>query len=107
MALELWSPLDIPEALEIAVNGQPRTVHATAVTDEFCIHLADLGFNAYLVKKFDSLHQRGKLGYARAAWHALWFHRKMQVELEIDGRNIESEAAMEIGRASLRRRMGK
>src|SRR3546814_8423796 len=55
----------IPEALEIAVNGQPRTVHATAVNDEFCIHLADLGFNAYLVKKFDSLPQRGMLGYAR------------------------------------------
>ncbi|QEC54178.1 YegS/Rv2252/BmrU family lipid kinase [Anseongella ginsenosidimutans] len=94
MAKELGIPLEIPAALEIAVSGVPCWVHAVSVNGELCIHLADLGFNAFLVKKFDSLTHRGMWGYARAAWHALWFHRKMKVELDMSREKVVSEAAM-------------
>ena len=56
--------------------------------------MADIGFNAYIVKKFDDLPQRGMLGYAKAAWKALWSHHKMEVEFKIEGELIRSEAAM-------------
>ncbi|WP_276091228.1 YegS/Rv2252/BmrU family lipid kinase [Pedobacter sp. JY14-1] len=94
MARELDIPPNFEEALEKSINGQIRKIHAISINDQFCIHLADIGFNAYLVKKFDDLPQRGMLGYARAAWKALWNHNKMNVELQIEGQTIRSSAAM-------------
>lgn len=94
MARELGIPLEINEALNVAVNGRPRKIHATMVNGELCIHLADIGFNAYLVKKFDNISHRGMLGYAKAAWTALWRHNKMYVEFKIKDQMIRSQAAM-------------
>jgi diacylglycerol kinase (ATP) len=94
MARELGIPTDIDEALNIAVNGSPKKIHAVRINGELCIHLADIGFNAYLVKKFDDLPQRGMMGYAKAAWKALWSHHKMEVEFKIKDKTIRSEAAM-------------
>lgn len=94
MAKELGIPTDPEAALDIAVNGVPTLIHAIRINDEFCMHLADLGFNAYIVKKFDALSHRGMLGYAKAAWHALWNHRKMEVELDLGKERVRSAAAM-------------
>lgn len=94
MARELGIPKVIPQALDLALNGQPKKIHAIVVNDELCIHLADIGFNAYIVKKFDSLPERGMLAYAKAAWRALWSHHKMQVEFKINGQLIQAQAAM-------------
>jgi diacylglycerol kinase (ATP) len=94
MAKELGIPTEIQEALELTVTGQPKEIHAVDVNGELCIHLSDIGFNAYVVKKFDDLSQRGMLGYAKATWKALWSHHKMEVEMHIEGKTISSEAAM-------------
>lgn len=94
MAKELGIPLVIEEALEVAVNGIPKEIHAVIVNEELCIHLSDIGFNAYIVKKFDDMPQRGMLAYARAAWKAIWSHHKMEVEFNIGEETITSEAAM-------------
>lgn len=94
MAKELGIPLDIELALNVTVNGTPKKIHAVMVNEELCIHLADIGFNAYLVKKFDDLPQRGMLGYAKAAWKALWNHSKMDVEFRIKDKHIRAQAAM-------------
>src|SRR5690606_14302396 len=94
MATELQIPAGVDEALQLAIGGVPTKVHAVLVNGEFCIHLADLGFNAFLVKKFDSLSHRGMLGYAKAAWHALWNHRKMEVTLKMEEGTVTSQAAM-------------
>lgn len=94
MAKELGIPLEVEAALAFAAEAGVKTIHATSINDELCIHLADIGFNAYIVKKFDELPQRGMLTYAKAAWHAFWSHRKMEVELKIDGKIIRQKAAM-------------
>jgi diacylglycerol kinase (ATP) len=94
MAKELGIPVDIQEALELTVSGDPKEIHAVSVNGELCIHLSDIGFNAYIVKKFDDVAQRGMLGYAKATWKALWSHHKMQVEINLGGETIRSEAAM-------------
>ncbi|MCX2481646.1 YegS/Rv2252/BmrU family lipid kinase [Pedobacter sp. MC2016-15] len=94
MAKELGIPTDISEALQLTVSGQPKEIHAVSVNGELCIHLSDIGFNAYIVKKFDDLSERGMLGYAKATWKALWSHHKMQVEINLEGETIRSEAAM-------------
>lgn len=94
MAKELGIPATIKESLDVAVNGQPQKIHALMVNNELCIHLADIGFNAYLVKKFNALPQRGMWGYTRAAWKALWSHHKMEVMIRIKDKIIHSQAAM-------------
>jgi diacylglycerol kinase (ATP) len=94
MAKELGIPAEIEEALELTVNGEPKEIHAVAVNGELCIHLSDIGFNAYIVKKFDDLPERGMLGYAKATWKALWSHHKMEVEINTGEETISSEAAM-------------
>ncbi|RZL32471.1 MAG: YegS/Rv2252/BmrU family lipid kinase [Pedobacter sp.] len=94
MAKELGIPLNVTEALETIVNAKPKKIHAILINNELCIHLADIGFNAYLVKKFDELPERGMWTYAKAAWHAFWNHRKMSVEFSINGKRIKQKAAM-------------
>ncbi|MBC7567270.1 MAG: NAD(+)/NADH kinase [Pedobacter sp.] len=94
MAKELGIPLAPQEALDNCVNGSIKGIHAVSVNNELCIHLADIGFNAYLVKKFEGLQHRGMWGYAKAAWQALWSHHKMAVEFKINDKTICCEAAM-------------
>jgi len=94
MAQELGIPTDIELALNLVVSGEPHKIHAVKLNDQLCIHLSDLGFNAYLVKKFDAMPERGMWGYAKATWHALWSHKRMQIELNIKGETIKSAAAM-------------
>ncbi len=94
MAKELGIPIDIQQALDVSVNGTPKKIHVIIVNGELCIHLADIGFNAYIVKKFDDLPERGMLGYAKAAWKALWNHSKLDVDFKIKDKHIQSQAAM-------------
>lgn len=94
MAKELGVPEELDEALLLTVNGSPKQIHAVHINNELCIHLADIGFNAYIVKKFDELASRGMLTYAKAAWHAFWYHRKMEVEFKIGNKTVKQQAAM-------------
>lgn len=94
MAKELGIPLDLQEAIALTIAGKPKKIHAIMVNKELCIHLSDIGFNAYIVKKFDELPERGMLTYAKAAWHAFWNHRKMEVSFTANGRTIKQKAAM-------------
>ncbi|SFG57037.1 diacylglycerol/lipid kinase family protein [Pedobacter insulae] len=94
MAKELGIPLELQEAIELTIAGKTKKIHAIKVNKELCIHLSDIGFNAYIVKKFDELPERGMLTYAKAAWHAFWNHRKMDVSFTANGRTIKQKAAM-------------
>ena len=94
MAKELGIPTEIEDALNLLETGKLQKIHVVKLNDEICIHLSDLGFNAYLVKKFDTLPQRGMWGYAKATWHALWNHKRMEVQLKLKDKTVTSKAAM-------------
>jgi len=94
MARELGIPTDPTEALELILTGTPKSIHVVIVNGELCIHLADIGYNAYVVKRFDDLPQRGMWGYAKAAWYAFWRRHKMEVTFKTDDKEIKSQAAM-------------
>lgn len=94
MARELDIPLDGNEALELVLNGTPKSIHAVIVNGELCIHLADIGYNAYVVKRFDDLPGRGMWGYAKAAWQAFLRQHKMEVVFKTDKEEVKSNAAM-------------
>ena len=94
MARELGIPLDGNEALDLVLNGITKSIHAVIVNGELCIHLADIGYNAYVVKKFDDLPGRGMWGYAKAAWLAFLRQHKMEVVFKTDQEEVKSNAAM-------------
>lgn len=94
MARELSIPQDPVKALELLVTGQARPIHMTRINNEYCIHLGDIGFNAFIVKKFETLGQRGLWGYVKAAWKVLWQHSRMQAEFDLDGQQIRRSAVM-------------
>ncbi len=94
MARELGIPLDITKALELVLEGTARPIHLVRINNELCIHLSDIGFNAYIVKKFETQGQRGMLGYLKAAWKVLWQHARMQAEFRINGELIQRSAVM-------------
>ncbi|SEL52228.1 lipid kinase, YegS/Rv2252/BmrU family [Chitinophaga rupis] len=94
MATELGIPTTPSLALDIVVNGAGKKIHLVKVNNELCIHLSDIGFNAFVIKKFEAENTRGMWGYVKAAWKVLWNHAYMKVAIMIDGRYIQREAAM-------------
>lgn len=94
MARELGIPLDINKALALILEGEAFAIHLVKINKELCIHLSDIGFNAYIVKKFETIGKRGMLGYLKAAWKVLWQHGRMRAEFRINGELIQRSAVM-------------
>jgi diacylglycerol kinase (ATP) len=94
MARELGIPADPAGALDTIINGRSKRIHLIKVNNELCIHLSDIGFNAFVVKKFEDEKTRGMWGYIKAAWKVLWRYPKMQINIKIDEGYIKRKAAM-------------
>ncbi len=98
MAKELGISEVPVEAIQIITTGTVKKIHATMVNEKLSIHLSDIGFNAYMIKKFESENTRGIWGYMKATIKALWTvlisNKKMQVSMTINDEIIETEAAM-------------
>jgi YegS/Rv2252/BmrU family lipid kinase len=94
MAKELGIPQNPTEALELIVSGEPKKIHLVKVNDHICIHLADAGFNAFVIKMFEKAEGRGMWGYVKASWKALWQHSKLNVKIKTDDDMVQRQAAM-------------
>lgn len=94
LAKELGIPLEPQEALHILTTGKIKKIHLIKVNEHLCIHLSDIGFNAYVIKKFDAQAGRGMWGYLKASVKVLFQHAKMEVDIQIDGQNKTVNAAM-------------
>jgi diacylglycerol kinase (ATP) len=94
MAKELNIPMDPVAALELVTSGTSHRIHMVRVNDELCIHLSDIGFNAYVVKTFDAQPSRGMFSYIKAAWKVLWRHYRMKAVFNINGGTVQRNAVM-------------
>lgn len=94
LAKELNIPTDTTLALDIVLTGATKTIHVTTVNDKICIHLSDIGFNAFVIRKFETGAHRGMMGYVKAAWKVLWQQSLMKVDMKIDGELVRLHAAM-------------
>lgn len=94
MAKELAIPIDPQKALDIVTGGQVKKIDCIRINEERCIHLGDIGFNAFVVKTFESYNKRGMWGYIKASWKVLWRNPRMQVTIAADGKFIQRNAAM-------------
>jgi len=82
------------EAIQTVLEGEVRKIHLTKVNDHLCIHLSDIGFNAYVIKKFETQQGRGMWGYLKAAVKVLFDNPLMDVEIMIDNKYKKMQAAM-------------
>ncbi len=94
MAKELGIPTDPEQAMNVIAEGCVKKIHLVDVNGELCIHLSDIGFNAFMMKKFETFHTRGMWGYAKALWQVLRIHSYMEVEIKVDGEKKRKRAAM-------------
>ncbi len=94
MAKELGIPVDPEGALNLITEGTVRNIHLTKINESLCIHLSDIGFNAYVVKMFQEENRRGMWGYIKAAWKVLWSYSKMLVEIKMDDGYVRRKASM-------------
>ena len=93
-AKELHIPLNVNKALDIIITGHTKTIHIVRINGQTCIHLGDIGFNAFVIKKFETDAHRGMFGYVKAAWKVLWLQPKMTVILKVDEKELNIKAAM-------------
>ena len=94
MAKELGIPLDPAEALQLCIDGIPQKIHLVKVNEHICIHLSDVGFNAFVIKMFEKQSGRGMWGYIKASWRALWQHSRLTAKIKTDKETIQRSAAM-------------
>src|SRR5690348_6820321 len=94
LAKDLGIPEDPEKALELLLEGKVRTIHLTTINDQLCIHLSDIGFNAYVVKKFEDGPSRGMWGYFKAACKVLWQYQKMDIRIQTDKEEVFRRAVM-------------
>lgn len=94
LAKELGIP-DIPQhAIDVLVEGHTKKVHITQINNHLCIHLSDIGLNAYAMKKFKTQKGRGMWGYFFASLKVMWQNPILQVEMQMGDKTIKIKAEM-------------
>lgn len=95
MARELGIPLNVEEALEVAVNGVEKAIDLVRINGrESSIHLSDMGLNAMLVKYFEGSKKRGMWGYGKAIFRVLYEKQKIHAVIQTDTEKINRKAYM-------------
>jgi len=94
LAKELGISNDPRLALEVLLANNPAKIHAIQINDHLCIHLSDIGLNAYAMKIFEGQRVRGMWGYLIASIKVLWQKPPMEIALKIANKTIKIKAEM-------------
>jgi YegS/Rv2252/BmrU family lipid kinase len=81
-------------ALDVIAKGFSKKIHLTHINGELCIHLSDIGLNAYAMKRFKNQKVRGMWGYFIASLKVLAQNPKMEISMRIDKKVVKVEAEM-------------
>ena len=94
LARELGIGSNQQNALEILVKGNSRKIHLTLINKQICVHLSDIGLNAYAMKKFKFGNIRGLLGYLLVFLKVLKKNPVMEIEMKINSEITKIKAEM-------------
>ncbi|MXV38511.1 hypothetical protein GO491_07455 [Flavobacteriaceae bacterium Ap0902] len=94
LAKNLNLPTAFSNALNIIREGYTQPVSSITVNEYFCIHLADIGLNAAIIKQFDKENRRGFLGYLQAFRTVYFGQRKVQGILSFNNRSVKTRFYM-------------
>lgn len=94
LAKNLNISVNISEALELIENGKTQRLSSLTVNDKFCVHLADVGINAAIIKQFESQEKRGIWGYFTAFKNVIFKQKKVKAKIETDRENFSEDVFM-------------
>src|SRR5690606_14830049 len=57
-------PDNLEEQVKIVLGDHFINMDVISVNNHLCLHIADIGINAHLIKNYENSSMRGKLGYA-------------------------------------------
>lgn len=92
MAKEVGIGNRVDFAFSLLKNGVKRKIDLLSINDIICVHLADVGLNARIVKRFESDVKRGMLTYAKHLLAEIFLIKKYRFRILIDGREISRKA---------------
>lgn len=93
----LGIPMDIEQALEIALSGERRSIDTLMVDDKICLNIASAGFDARTVKNTFKFKRfvRGFLAYFFGVVQTFFSYRPIELNLELDdGTQLEKKAIL-------------
>ncbi len=95
LAKNLEMPEEIEDQFVIALGDDTIDIDIIEINGELCIHIADLGINAELVRHYENSSFRGKFGYILQAIPALiTTDYPFEFEIEADGKMIKREGIL-------------
>ena len=94
LSKDLDIPQDITEALALIWQHELRVLDTLQVGGQFSVHLADLGFNALVVERFDKGDTRGLAAYVRIATQEYLSYKPATYRIETDREVWEGPAFM-------------
>ena len=92
MAKELGIGNRIDLALSLISNGIRKAIDVLTINGEICVHLADVGLNARVVKRFDQDPKRGIWTYTRHLFNEIFLIKKYRFYIRQDGIDIVRKA---------------
>lgn len=88
MAKDLDIPVKLEAALDILTKGKPKAIDLIKINDRTCIHLADVGLNARVVKRFEKDVKRGILTYAKHLFGEMFLLKNYVFHIFYEGKTI-------------------
>ena len=92
MAKELGIGNDIELAVSLLETGVEKSIDLLAINGNICIHLADVGLNARIVKRFEEDPNRGIRTYAKHLLAEMFLLKIYTFHLQCDGRDFKRKA---------------
>ncbi|WP_423149258.1 diacylglycerol/lipid kinase family protein [Rubrolithibacter danxiaensis] len=92
MARELGISNRIDQCLELLSKGFTREIDLLKINGHICIHLADVGLNARIVKRFEQDNRRGLLTYAKHMFYELFLIKQYKFYIKYDNNEVSRKA---------------
>lgn len=95
LATELNIPDNVETAIRLVLEGNALPIDILWINKKhMCLHLADVGLNAKLIRRFEKQPGRGKLGYARNLFETLFNSDAIKYQFETETECFEEKAEM-------------
>lgn len=92
MANELGIGNRVDTAISLLKDGVKQHIDVLKINGKICIHLADVGLNARIVKRFEDDPGRGLATYAKYLFREVFLIRQYRFYIDIDGNQFKRKA---------------
>ncbi len=88
-------PDNLEEQVKIVLGNHFIDMDVISINNHLCLHIADMGINAHLIKNYEESSMRGKLGYAlQTIPTILESDLPYHFSINIDGKEIQKEGIL-------------